>query len=138
MHCEIVNGLGSSGSKGLAPTKARTQAKGRAAIASLKVALSIDHEQVDAWEAFADCLRNNAKRINHRPQHAGPAVEGCLSTTPDDLDLAFGTEKSRLEDLGAMRSAAKRLYDVLKAGQRQVADQLLPLCCLAALDCAHR
>lgn len=95
-------------------------------IASLRTGLKITGAQVDAWNAFADVLRANARR-------AGP-VHAAMMSRPEDgapvslekrLDLREQALTTSLTNLRALKPVLARLYVVLSAEQKATADRLL-------------
>jgi len=91
--------------------------------ADLKARLSIAPGQVQAWEAFADALSANTRRMR--------------SDNPGG-DSPFGPIAVRLDALISMQCAAQQLLVVLEPGQRCAAVQVLPLCYLQAAPEAWR
>ena len=85
--------------------------------ADLKIRLSIAPSQVQCWEAFADALSANTRRMQ--------------SDNPGG-DSPFGPIALRLDALISMQRAAQQLLVVLEPAQRRAAVQVLPLCCLQA------
>jgi len=85
--------------------------------ADLKTRLSIAPGQVQAWEAFADALSANTRRMR--------------SDNPRG-DSPFGPIALRLDALVSMQRAAQQLFVVLEPAQRRAAVQVFPLCCLQA------
>jgi hypothetical protein len=83
--------------------------------ADLKTRLSIAPGQAQAWEAFADALSANTRRM--RSGNAGG-------------DSPFGSIAHRLDALVSMQGAAQQLLAVLEPAQRRAAVRVLPLCCL--------
>jgi hypothetical protein len=83
--------------------------------ADLKTRLSIAPGQAQAWEAFADALSANTRRM--RSDHPGG-------------DSPFGPFALRLDALVSMQRAAQQLLAVLDPVQRRAAVRVLPLCCL--------
>ena len=107
-------------------------------IAFLRTELGITEAQAAPWNAFADALRANAKRMvamrsemmsggmmrpGGMPMMGGMAGSGM--NLPDRLDRAERHMTAHLEMLSAMKGPAKQLYDVLSAEQKDLADRLV-------------
>ena len=83
-------------------------------VAGLKGRLCIAPDQIGAWSALADALSCNHLRM------ASDTANG---------DEPFGALGDRLVALGRMRHAGRQPLGVLSPDQREVAAQVLPLCC---------
>lgn len=122
-------------------------------IAFLKTELRITEAQTPQWNAFADAMRANAKRMSE--QWAGmmpdtmmgsgtmgsgtmPMMRGAMTPSmmmsgqagsamslPERLDWAEKHMTARLEMLQAMKGATPPLYRVLSDEQKDLADQLI-------------
>ena len=92
-------------------------------VAGLRAELIITPDQSHAWERFAAALMSNRERIE------------AVMTTADE---PFGSVDERLAALAQMRRSAAMLLEVLDPGQRRIAMQMLPLCCLPAEMLAHQ
>ncbi|HEY4403909.1 MAG TPA: Spy/CpxP family protein refolding chaperone [Xanthobacteraceae bacterium] len=95
-------------------------------IAFLRTELKITETQTGAWNAFADALRSNAKKLGEMrgammpgtgPQHA-PSMS-------ERLDLQEKLLLARLESTRTMKSAVAGLYGALSDDQKKTADDLL-------------
>jgi hypothetical protein len=95
-------------------------------IASLRTELKITGAQVDAWNAFADVLRANARRAGpvHAAMMSRPA-DGAPVSLERRLDLHEQALTISLTNLRALKPALVRLYAVLSAEQKTMADRLL-------------
>lgn len=122
-------------------------------IAFLKTELRVTEAQSPQWNAFADALRANAKRMSE--QWAGmmpgtmvgsgtmgsgtmPMMRGAMTpgmmisgragtamSLPERFDWAEKHMTARLEMLQAMKGAATQLYGVLSDEQKGLADHLI-------------
>jgi len=97
-------------------------------IAFLRTELKITEAQAGAWNAFADALRANAKKLGEvrtamMPQASGgePQVP-TMARRPDFQEHWLA---ARLEGTRTIKSAFAELYDALSAEQRKTADELL-------------
>lgn len=92
-------------------------------IAFLKAELRITDAQKQAWEAFADALRANARA--QQAMHEQMSKGGMPATWPDRLTLQQKALSVRLDALKTLEAAAKPLYAVLSDEQKKAADRLL-------------
>jgi len=97
------------------PREFRARSKARGHVADLEARLAITGEQTEAWAAFAETLRANARR---------------MASVDDRAQQPFGALPDRLAALRSMTGAAAQLFAVLEAPQQRMAVELLPLCCL--------
>jgi hypothetical protein len=91
-------------------------------IAFLKAELKITDAQLPQWNAFADALRNNAKR------RAEALETRAQRTAPNALDRLDRIEKMMtmmLETVRSTKTALGPLYAVLNDEQKKMADTLL-------------
>lgn len=95
-------------------------------IASLRTELKIAGAQVDAWNAFADVLRANARRAGpvHAAMMSRPA-DGAPVSLEKRLDLHEQALTTSLTNLRALKPVLVRLYAVLSTEQKATADRLL-------------
>ena len=81
------------------------------------------------WNAFADALRENARRMSGMPammmQGGMKSQDGASVSAPDRLDRMEKMLTTMLETIKATRTALAPLYDVLTEEQKKVADQLI-------------
>jgi hypothetical protein len=98
-------------------------------IAFLKVELKITEAQMPQWNAFADALRENARRMGGMPammmQGGMMGGDGASVSAPDRLDRMEKMMTAMLETIKATRAAVAPLYAVLTDEQKKVADQLI-------------
>jgi hypothetical protein len=93
-------------------------------IAFLKAELGITADQEAQWTVFADAMRASAgtMRSMHETMMSG---DGPPRTLPERMEWHEQMMAQRLEQLRSMREAAGPLYDVLTAGQKEMADTLM-------------
>jgi len=106
-------------------------------IAFLKAELKITEAQMAQWNAFAEALRANARRMSGMPammmqggmmgQMMGPMMgqQGASVNAPDRLDRMEKMMTAMLETVKATKAALAPLYAVLTDEQKKVADQLI-------------
>ena len=118
----MMGGPGHMGMMGMAD-----HVEGR--IAFLKVELNIAEAQMTQWNAFADALRENARRMSGMPammmQGGMMSRDGASVSAPDRLDRMEKMLTTMLETVKATRTALSPLYAVLTEEQKKVADQLI-------------
>jgi hypothetical protein len=94
-------------------------------IAFLRAELKITDAQAGVWEAFANALRDNARRLEEarKPVQGGssaPTLEQRLATQEQWLS-------ARLEGVRVIKTTFGDLYQALSPDQRKSADELLPM-----------
>ena len=98
-------------------------------IAFLKAELKITDAQISAWNAFADALRVNDRRMtemrNSMMQGSMMGQGGAAISAPDRLDRMERMKTTALDAVKATKSALTPLYAVLTDEQKKTADQLL-------------
>ena len=98
-------------------------------IAFIKAELNITEAQMPQWNAFADALRKNARRMGGMPammmQGGMMGQDGASVSAPDQLDRMEKMMMAMLETIKATRAALAPLYAVLTDEQKKVADQLI-------------
>ena len=98
-------------------------------IAFLKAELNIAEAQMTQWNAFADALRENARRMSGMPammmQGGMMSQDGASVSAPDRLDRMEKMLTTMLETVKATRTALAPLYAVLTEERQEVADQLI-------------
>ena len=118
----MMGGPGRMGMMGMAD-----HVEGR--IAFLKAELKITEAQMPQWNAFADALRENARRMSGMPammmQGGMMGQDGASVSAPDRLDRMEKMMTTMLEAIKATRAALAPLYAVLTEEQKKVADQLI-------------
>jgi hypothetical protein len=116
-------GMMGAGSAGMAMID---RVEGR--IAFLRTELKITEAQASAWNAFADALRTNAKKLGEvrssmMPQ--GGAGQQQAATIADRLDVQERWLLARLEGTRAMKAAYTNLFGALSDDQKKSANELL-------------
>lgn len=96
-------------------------------IAFLRAELKITEAQATAWNAFADALRANAKKLAEvRPSMMSQSAgQQQAPTLAGRLDLQERWLVARLEGIRAIKAAFSPLYSTLSDDQRRAADELL-------------
>jgi hypothetical protein len=97
-------------------------------IAFLRAELNITEAQASAWNAFADAMRTNAKKLAEvrasmiaRPD----AGQQQAPTLAERLDQQERSLLARLEGTRALKSAVTNLYATLSEDQKKSANELL-------------
>ena len=97
-------------------------------IAFLRTELKITEAQLGAWNAFADVLRANAKKLSEVHASAiarlGPGQQQAPSLAAR-LDLQENWLQARLEGTRTIKAAFLKLYDTLSDDQKKTANELL-------------
>ena len=97
-------------------------------IAFLRAELKITEAQMNTWNAFADALRANAKRLGEvraaMMSHSG-AGQQQLPTLADRLELQEQWLVARLEGIRAIKPAFVNLFGTLSDDQKKTANELL-------------
>ena len=97
-------------------------------IAFLKTELKITDAQLPQWNAFADALRNNAKRM---AEMRGTMMQGGMTgqatsmSAPERFDRMEKMIAATLETVRSTKAALDPLYAVLSDEQKKMADTLL-------------
>ena len=96
--------------------------------AFLRTELKITDAQAGVWNAFADALRANAKKLGEvrasmMPQSA--AGQQQAPTLIERLDAQERWMLARLEGTRTMKSALSKLYESLSDDQKKSANELL-------------
>ena len=94
-------------------------------IAFLRAELKITDAQAGVWEAFANALRDNARRLDA----ARKPVQGESSAPTLEQRLAAQEQwlSARLEGIRVIKTTFGDLYQALSPDQRKSADELLPM-----------
>jgi LTXXQ motif family protein len=92
-------------------------------IAFLRAELKITEAQAKPWDAFADALRSNAKRMRDSAgaKMMGGGDKGFLS----QLETQEKMLATRLDSVKALRAALAPLSETLSEDQRKTAEELL-------------
>ena len=97
-------------------------------IAFLRAELNITEAQASAWNAFADAMRTNAKKLREARASMTPqpdAGQQQALTMPERLDQQERSLVARLEGTRALKSAVTNLYGTLSEDQKKTANELL-------------
>lgn len=94
-------------------------------IAFLKTELKITDAQDAAWNAFADTLRTNAKKLGEVRASMMPQAGAGQQGVVDRLALQEKWLAARLEGTRAIKSALTSLVGILSDDQKKTADELL-------------
>jgi hypothetical protein len=95
-------------------------------IAFLRTELKITEVQSDAWNAFADALRANARKLGEvRADMMAQPAAGHAPTLVDRLDLQERWLLARLEGTRTIKSALAKLTETLSDEQKKAAGELL-------------
>jgi hypothetical protein len=121
----MMNMMGMMG-PGMAGMATIDRVEGR--IAFLRTELKIADAQTSAWNAFADALRTNAKKLGEvrasmMPQPA--AGQQQAPTMIERLDLQERWMLARLEGIRTIKSAFTKLSETLSDDQKKTANELL-------------
>ncbi len=92
-------------------------------IASMRTKLKITDEQMPQWNAFADAMRDNARRMTEMHEKMGPAAS---LSAPERLDRMEKMTAGMMEAAQSTKAAFMPLYSVMSPEQKKVADALAP------------
>ena len=88
-------------------------------LASMRTKLKITDEQMPQWNAFADAMRDNARRMTEMHEKMGPAVS---LSAPERLDRMEKMTAGMMEAAQSTKAAFMPLYSVMSAEQKKMAD----------------
>jgi LTXXQ motif family protein len=97
-------------------------------IAFLRAELNITEAQASAWNAFADAMRTNAKKLAEVRASMMPQPDAGQQQAPTVAERLDQQERSlvaRLEGTRALKSAVTNLYGTLSEDQKMTANELL-------------
>jgi hypothetical protein len=97
-------------------------------IAFLRAELNITEAQASAWNAFADAIRTNAKKLAEVRASMMPQPDAGQQQAPTVAERLDQQERSlvaRLEGTRALKSAVTNLYGTLSEDQKMTANELL-------------
>jgi len=97
-------------------------------IAFLRTELKITEPQTGAWDAFAEALRANAKKLGEVRGSMMAQMNAAQQQAPtlaDRLGLQEHWLAARLEGSRAIRSAVTTLYGMLSDDQKKTANEIL-------------
>lgn len=92
-------------------------------IAFMRTKLKITDEQMPQWNAFADAMRDNARRMTE--MHGMMGHDASLSA-PELLDRMEKMTAGMMEAVQSTKAAFVPLYSVLSVEQKKAADTLAP------------
>ena len=96
-------------------------------IAFLRTELKITDLQASAFNAFADALRLNAKRLAElRASSSQASASKPAANLVSRLEFQEGRLSARLDGIRAIKPAVGNLYAALSDEQKKTADELLP------------
>jgi len=124
---QMMRMIGQSGAEagcaGMSDMATIDRVEGR--IAFLKTELKITDAQDAAWNAFADTLRTNAKKLGEVRASMMPQAGAGQQGVVDRLALQEKWLAARLEGTRAIKSALTSLVGILSDDQKKTADELL-------------
>jgi hypothetical protein len=97
-------------------------------IAFLRAELNITEAQASAWNAFADAMRTNAKKLREVRASMMPRPNTGQQQAPTVAERLDQQERwllARLEGIRALKSAVTNLYGTLSEDQKKTANELL-------------
>ena len=108
-------------------------------LAFLKTELKITEAQAAPWNAYADAVRANAKRMGElmdqmmsgnmamqgQPGMMMQGQSGMMMSLPDRLNRAEQHMAAHMEMLAAIKGPTMQLYGALSEEQKRLADQLI-------------
>ena len=97
-------------------------------IAFLRAELNITEAQASAWNAFADAMRTNAKKLAEVRASMMPQPDAGQQKAPTMAERLDQQERwllAQLEGTRALKSAVTNLYGTLSEDQKKTANELL-------------
>ena len=97
-------------------------------IAFLRAELNITEAQASAWNAFAETMRANAKKLGEVRASMMPQPDAGQQQAPTIVQRLDQQERwliARLEGTRALKSAVTTLYGTLSEDQKKTANELL-------------
>jgi hypothetical protein len=91
-------------------------------IADLHAKLHIAQAQSQAWDQFAELMRQNATDLDQAYQQRGQRLNAM--SAPENLQSYAQIEQTRAQDVQKLVPAFQNLYDSLSAQQKKEADQI--------------
>jgi LTXXQ motif family protein len=123
-NAPMMNMMGMMGMAGLGMGGMATIDRVEGRIAFLRTELKITEAQTGAWNAFAEALRANAKKLGE-VRAAMMAQMNAAQPAPDRLGLQEQWLAARLDGTRTIRAAVITLYGVLSDDQKKTADEIL-------------
>jgi hypothetical protein len=118
----MMRTMGAAGVEGMGGMTTIDRVEGR--IAFLRTELKITEAQTGAWDAFAEALRANAKRLGDVRGAMMPQMNSAQHA-PERMGLLEQWLAARLEGTRAIRAAVTALYGVLSDDQKNTANEIL-------------
>ena len=92
-------------------------------LASMRTKLKITDEQMPQWNAFADAMHDNARRMTEMHEKMGSVPS---MSAPERLDRMEKMTAGMMEAAQSTKAAFMPLYSVMSAEQKKIADSLAP------------
>jgi hypothetical protein len=92
-------------------------------IAFMRTKLNITDEQMPRWNAFADAMRDNSRRMTEMHEMMGQKTS---LSAPERLDRMEKMTAAMTEAVQSTKAAFMPLYSALSAEQKKEADALAP------------
>jgi protein CpxP len=92
-------------------------------LASMRTKLKITDEQMPQWNAFADTMRDNARRMTEMHEKMGPATS---MSAPEHFDRMEKMTAGMMAAAQSTKAAFMPLYSVMSPEQKKEADNLAP------------
>ena len=127
-NMSMMNMMNMMGMTGLGMGGMATMDRVEGRIAFLRAELKITDAQASAWNAFADALRANAKKLAGVPASRTPKPDDTqqqVLTMADRLNEQEQWLLARLDGTRTMKSAFTKLNEVLSDDQKKTANDLL-------------
>jgi len=91
-------------------------------IADLHAQLKITDQQAKQWDAFAQTMRDNARKADEAFRERAQKLPGMKA--PDAMKSYADLTETHADNMKKLASAFSDLYDVLSPEQKQLADQM--------------
>jgi hypothetical protein len=92
-------------------------------LASMRTKFKITDEQMPQWNAFADAMRDNARRMTEMHEKMAPAAS---MSAPEHLDRMEKMTAGMMGMAQSTKAAFMPLYSVMSPEQKKEADNLAP------------
>lgn len=128
-HMMVGQGMMDQGGMPMMGMNPSQHVEGR--LAFLKAELKITEAQAAPWNAYADAVRANAKRMGElmdQMMSSGMMMQGqpgTMMSLPDRLNWAEQHMAAHMEMLAAIKQPTMQLYGALSDDQKRLADQLI-------------
>lgn len=93
-------------------------------IALMRTKLKITDKQMPQWNAFADTMRDNARRMTEMHRKMGQAAS---MSAPERLDQTEKMTAGMMEAVQSSKAAFMPLYSVLTPEQKKTVDTMAPV-----------